>query len=105
MKRYKFQALVTLHPLDGGELGAELGPSPCRMVLRAENIQTRRHQLFSTLVSSYGEGPFGQGDPQVIVTLQLAGDDVCDYLAVGEHFQLWRQGDVADGVISRRLFV
>jgi len=105
VKRYKFQALVTLRPANDGGLGAELGPSPCRMVLRAENTQTRRHQLFSTLVSSYGEGPFRQGDPQLIVTLQLAGDDVCDYLAVGEHFQLWRQRDVADGVISRRLYV
>jgi hypothetical protein len=39
------------------------------------------------------------------VTLRLSGDEVGDYLGVGEHFCLWLGDDVAEGVITRRLFV
>jgi hypothetical protein len=41
----------------------------------------------------------------MLVTLQLAGDDVPDYLAVGSHFDLWLGSDVGEGIITRRMFI
>ncbi|MGH3188825.1 MAG: hypothetical protein ACRDPY_19560 [Streptosporangiaceae bacterium] len=105
MKRYKFQALVTLYqPPDGGS-GVQFGPSPCRMVLRAQNDETHRNQVFSALVSSDDAGPFRPGSSRVLVTLRIMGDDVADFLGIGSSFRLWLGGDVGLGVVTRRLFV
>ena len=105
VKRYKFQALVTLYAAADGGPGAELGPAPRRMVLRGRNGESRRSQVFTALVSCEDGGPFRKGSPQVLVTLRLAGDDVPDYLQIGGHFDLWLGGDVGEGVVTRRLFV
>ena len=99
IKRYKFQAMVK--PTAGrDDIPVESSPVARRMVVRAEDSPAHGSQLFSALVS--GEGILG---PYTIVTLRLAGDEVGDYLGVGEHFCLWLGGDVAEGVITRRLFV
>ena len=50
MKRYKFQALVK--PLRDGAGGAALSSGSHRMVLRAENAETHRTQVFSALVDA-----------------------------------------------------
>lgn len=106
MKRYKYQALVTLNPAGDGTAPVKLGTDPRRMVVRAVNDESRRSQVFSVLVSSDDDGrPFRPGSDQVVVTLRLAGDDVGDYLHVGGHFDLWLGGDVGEGVVTRRLFV
>ena len=105
MKRYKFQALVTLYAGKGGEPGARLDPAPRRMVLRGRNDQTRRSQFFTALVSCEDDRPFRPGSPQVLVTLRLAGDDVADYFGIGGHFDLWLGGEVGRGIVTRRLFV
>jgi hypothetical protein len=73
VKRYKFQALVTLYTGKGREPAAKLSSAPRRMVLRGRNDETRRSQLFTALVSCDGEGPFRPGSPQWLVTLRLAG--------------------------------
>jgi len=99
IKRFKFQAMVK--PTAGRHgVPVESDAVARRMVVRAENSPTHGSQLFSALVS--GEGSLG---PYTIVTLRLSGDEVGDYLGVGEHFCLWLGDDVAEGVITRRLFV
>ena len=105
VKRYKYQALVTLHAGSDDGQCAKLGSAPRRMVLRGRDEQTGRSQVFTALVSCDDDGPFRPGGSRVLVTLRLAGDDVTDYLAIGGHFDLWLGRDVGEGVITRRLFV
>jgi hypothetical protein len=105
MKSYKFQVLVTVLPTGNGSPRVTLGPSPCRVVVRARNDETLRTQFFGALISSYYDGAFRPGNPRVIATLRITGDDVCDYLHIGSHFHLWAGGDVGEGVVTRRLFV
>lgn len=105
MKRYKFQALVTM---DGGkdhQPGNWLGPDPRRMVLHGHNDDTHRSQFFTALVSCDDGAPFRAGHPQQLVTLRLAGDDVAEYFVIGSHFDMWLGDDVGQGVVTRRLFV
>lgn len=98
-KRYKFQALIK--PLNGGRgTPLEFDAAPRRIVLRAETRQSHSCQLFTALVS--GDGNIGNYG---VIVLRLAGDEVCDYLDIGEHFRLWLGGDIAEGVITRRLYV
>lgn len=106
VKRYKFQALVTLRREgDGAPPPARLGAAPRRMVLRGRNEESGRSQMFSTLVSCEDGAAFRPGSRQLLVTLRLAGDDVADYLEIGGHFDLWLGGVVGHGVVTRRLFV
>src|SRR5437016_12009651 len=102
MKRYKYQALVTPNA-DDGDARAKLSSGSHRMVLRAENSETHRSQVFSALVDGEDEGPFREGSPQIMVTLRVVGDDVADYLGIGSHFSLWLGSDVGRGVVTRRL--
>ena len=101
MKRCKFQAMVTPAKDDDGEARAKLSSGSCRMVLRAENSETKRSQVFSALVDA--EGSFRPGKPTLMVTLRVIGDDIADYLDIGSHFSLWQGIDVGQGVITRRL--
>jgi hypothetical protein len=103
MKRYKFQALVTPSAGDG-EAREKLSSGSHRVVLRAENSETKRSQVFSALVDADEEGPFRPGKPGIVVTLRVIGDDVADYLDIGSHFSLWLGSDVGQGVVTRRLF-
>jgi hypothetical protein len=105
VRPYKFQALVTLHPADDGGPSPKLDEAPRRMVLRGRSVVSGHSQFFSVLVSRDGEMPFRHGSPRVQITLRVAGDDVADYLDVGSHFNLWLGEDVADGIVTRRLFV
>jgi hypothetical protein len=103
MKRYKFQALVKPPPGADDEARAGLSSGSHRMVLRAENSETRRVQVFSALVDSDEGGPFRAGSPHIMVTLRVIGDDVGEFLEIGSHFSLWSGGDVGQGVVTRRL--
>jgi hypothetical protein len=102
VKRGKFQALVT--PNAGDEARAKLAPGSHRMVLRVENGETRRSQVFAALVDADEVGPFRPGKPTVVVTLRVIGDDMADYLDIGSRFSLWSGSDVGRGVVTRRLF-
>ncbi|HEY6309268.1 MAG TPA: hypothetical protein VIY52_00460 [Streptosporangiaceae bacterium] len=104
MKRYKFQALVTLYPERGGVPNGNLGSAPRRMVLRGRNEESGRSQVFTVLVSC-DDAPFRPGSARVLATLRLAGDDIADYLGIGSHFSLWLGDEVGEGVVTRRLFV
>lgn len=95
---YKFQAMVK--PLAGAGAPVALDSDLHRMVVHADASAAHGDQMFNALVS--GESSLGS---YTIVTLRLHGDDVGDYLSVGEHFRLWLGRDVAEGVITRRLWV
>jgi hypothetical protein len=105
VKRYKFQALVTLAGEKNSEPGVHLGPEPHRMVVRGRDEETMRSQFFSALISCDDDGPFRPGGCQQLVTMRLAGDDVASYFGIGEHFDLWLGDDIGRGVVTRRLFV
>ncbi len=104
MQRYKYQALVTPNA-DDADARAKLSSGSHRMVLRAENSETHRSQVFSALVDGEDEGPFQAGKPQIMVTLRVIGEDVSDYLAIGSHFSLWSGNDIGRGVVTRRLLL
>jgi hypothetical protein len=72
---------------------------PRRLVLR-----TAQQRLFAVPVSRDDETAVGPGSNRVMVTLRIAGDDVVNALGIGDHFHLWDGEDVAEGVISRRLY-
>ena len=112
--RYKFQGLIALHPHavePPGPLAEhppwELSPGQrCRMVVRAENHDTHGMHFFNALVANPGDGSAWLGEDHAIVTVSVAVEERPEeYFAVGDHFALWLAGDVADGVVTRRLFM
>lgn len=103
MKRYKYQALVTLLPQCEGQEAPLRGPI-CRMVVRARHRETGASKIFSALVTT-SEGSPLPGNSHIIVTLEVLGDDARDYLSPGEGFVLWRGWDIGRGVVTRRIFV
>lgn len=104
MKRYKFQALVTIDRRGDGGQDVLLSSSPRRMVLQGRDEETGHSQMFSALVSCDDEAPFRPHGRQLLVTLRLAGDEVPDYVHSGGSFDLWLGHEVGHGVITRRLF-
>ena len=106
MRRYKCQALVRLAPHGSGGPEAALPGPACRMVVRARHHDTGGCQLFRALITpGYVESAFRLADEEAILRLEVIGEDVCDYLAPGQQFDLWRGGNVGHGVVCRRLFV
>jgi hypothetical protein len=105
VKRYKFQALVTVSGKKEPGQDARLSPEPRRMIVRGGDEETRRSRIFAALVSCDDDGPFRPGSRQRLVTMRLTGDDVVSYFGIGEHFDLWLGDDVGRGVVTRRLFV
>lgn len=100
----RYQALLDL-PVPAGGGAPERMPWPTwRAVVRARHYQTKGGGLFSALVTGL-EGPASPDDSLVIVTMVVVGDSPAEYLGIGDEFTLWRGGDVAHGVITRRLFV
>ncbi len=103
MKRYKYQALVTLLDQDGSGHPAPLPGPTCRMVVRAQDQQTHATRLFSALVSTTGDPV--PNDSHVIVTVTVLGDEAGECLSAGDGFTLWRGHDLGRGVVTRRVFV
>jgi hypothetical protein len=104
-KSYKYQALVKLHEGREGGQWARLGHEPHRMVLRGQNHDSGQHQVFTVLVSCDDDRPFRPRSESRLVTLHLAGEDVTDYIAVGDHFSLWLGHNLGEGVVTRRMFL
>ncbi len=112
--RYKFQGLIALHP-DAGRTPDfepegppwELPPGQRRrMVVKAENHETHSTHFFNAVVANAGEGSEWLGHDHAIVTVSVAVEEPPEeYFAIGDHFALWLAGDVADGVVTRRLFL
>jgi len=121
MKRYKYQALVSLLPQDAEAAGPPAHPvlpaGTSRMVIKAEHRETHVSKLFSSLVTrdetlfSADDNLFtGDDAPSVrgsgiTVTFVVLGDDACDYLSAGDRFALWDGHDLGSGVVTRRIFV
>ena len=105
MKQYKFQALVTMRGGDDGHPPVALDSAPRRMVLRGQNEESGHSQMFSALVSCDDVIPSRPDCGQLLVTLRLAGDEDASYLGIGGHFDLWLDGEVGRGIVTRRLFV
>ena len=114
LHRYKFQGLIALHPQAADQLGVaaerpqwELPAGQrCRMVVKAENHDTHGSHFFNALVANAGDGGGWLGDDHAIVTVSVAVEEPPEeYFAVGDHFALWLAGDVADGIVTRRLFI
>ena len=112
-KSYKFQAFVTMSPAEeAGRAGlpavaaATLPPGQItRMGVRGEHHGTHSSHFFSALVANSGDSSDWIGDNHAIVTVMLTGDDPAEYFSAGDHFALWLGHDIADGVVTRRLFV
>ena len=120
MKRYKYQALVSLLPEDAaaarpGQHALPVGTS--RMVIKATHRETHVSKLFSSLVTRNDAlftpddalGPpgdaVGEHRSSISVTFVVLGDDAEDYLAAGDRFALWDGHDLGSGVVTRRVFV
>ena len=110
---YKFQAFVTVNPAQDADpaepppaAAATLPPGLTkRVTLRGEHHVTHGSHFFSALVANNGDSSEWIGDNPAIVTVMTAGDDPADYFSAGDHFALWLGHDIADGVVTRRLFV
>jgi hypothetical protein len=97
------QALLTSGALGGAGMAAVQTGQTQRMVVRGENHQTHRSTLFSALVTAQGEAWLTGG--RMLVTIELVGDEPRECLDVGDHFALWRGGDLCQGIVTRRLFI
>jgi hypothetical protein len=105
MKSYKFQVLVTVRSAGNGPADVQLGPSPCRVVVRAVNEKTPAQSGFRCPDQQRLRRSVPAPKPRVLATLRVTGDDVGDYLHIGSHFGPWAGADVGEGVVTRRLFV
>jgi hypothetical protein len=104
MKRFKYQALVTLYPPQPGGLETSLPAQTRCLVVRAEDQQTHQSKLFSSVVTADDGRPLRPGDACRVVTMQVNGDDAGEYVHPGEEFSLWFGTDVGRGVVSRQMF-
>jgi len=104
VKRYKFRALLTLDRQPDGETPIPVGRVQ-RFVLRSKHHETHDSQIFSALVTNYGEDSLPMTPGHLMVTVTLMGDEPRQYFDIGDHFALWRGHDVGSGVVTRRLFI
>jgi hypothetical protein len=104
MKRYKFQALVTLDPSAAGAAPVRPGQMR-RMVVRGQHHETHDSQVFSALVTDVGEVSPRWDDDHVSMTIAVACAHPHDYFDVGDHFALWLGGDIGQGVVTGRAFL
>lgn len=108
MKRYKFQALVTL-----GERDEPRNPGPAdmpggqlrRVVVHGQHHKTGCTKFFNALVTDSGEGSRWPEEDPVIMTIMLVCDEPREYFDIGDSFSFWLGRDRAHGVVTRRLFV
>jgi hypothetical protein len=106
MKRYKFQALVTLGPPHGeGAPPAMRGGLTQRLVVRGQRHQTGRSRYFCALATRNGEDVRWSDDDHMIMTIVLVGDEPREYFEVGDTFTVWMGRDLARGIVTRRLFI
>ena len=103
-RQYKYRALVRLDPDAGtGRGGPPLPETGGRVVVRAEHHETHDSKMFSALVNRVRDEPLQAGDHSIQLTVTVLGEDVSDYLEVGDTFALWRGHDIGRGLISQRL--
>ena len=112
LKPYKFQAFVTI---SSGQISDPASPAPVaaaalppgqlkRMTVRGEHHLTHGIHFFSGLVANSGDNPDWIGDNHAIVTVMLTAEEAPDYFSIGDHFALWLGHDIADGIVTSRVF-
>jgi hypothetical protein len=104
VKRYKFQALVTLDPLEDGAPATMPPGQMRRMVVQGQHHATGGSRFFSALVTKNSTDP-AWSDGHMVVTIVLVGDEPREYFEAGDGFGLWLGSDLGHGVVTRRLFV
>jgi len=105
MKRYKFQAFVTLAPRQDRGPDTMVEGKSRRMVVRGQHHETGGGKFFSALVTRSDEAQLWPEDNHVIVTVALVGDEPRQYFEVGDSFALWVGSELGSGVVTRRLFI
>lgn len=103
-KRYKIQAMITLVPPQAGSTEAALAGPTCRAVIRAEHHETHGRKFFPALLDVRDDYAVPDAE-HLVVTAVVLGEDAADYLAVGDHFALWRGRDIGQGLVTRRVFI
>jgi hypothetical protein len=101
-RRFKYQAMVTMLPSEGGKPDAALPEPECRMIVRARPGHTHHTDIFSALVAASCEPP--PDTRHQLVTITVTGCAPGDCLDPGEHVTLWRGRDIAEAVVTRRIF-
>jgi hypothetical protein len=99
-RQYKYRALVRLNPENAD---SALPLQGGRVVVRAEHHDTHHSKMFSALVTGVPEESVQARGRRVELTVTVLGENVGDYLEVGDTFTLSRGLDIGQGVISRRL--
>lgn len=61
-------------------------------------------RYFPAAIYRADDRPLSPGDRGVGVTIEIADEDVCDFLGPGQPVTLWNGTDMAHGVASRRVF-
>ena len=105
MKRYKFQALVTLGPAQDSALGTLGGGQARRVVVRGRRHETGTSRFFTALVTKNGGDRTWPEEDPVLMTVALMGDDPGEYFEPGDHFAFWLGHDPGQGAAIPRLFV
>jgi hypothetical protein len=105
VKRYKFQALVTLGMERNSGLATLLGGQSRRVVLRGRHHETGSSRFFAALVTKNGGDRTWPEEDPVIMTIALMGDDPGEYFEIGDRFAFWLGHDLGQGVVTRRLFI
>ena len=106
VKNYKYRALVKLAPATGASDADPAFPGMGgRVVVRAHHHETHHLKMFRALINAADDELLRPADHSIQLTMTVVGDDARDYLEPGDTFVLWRGHDIAQGVISRRLFL
>jgi hypothetical protein len=105
VKRYKFQALVTLGPpQDRGPAGLSRGQMR-RVVVRGRDHTTGCSRFFDALATRNCEDPPWPEENPVIMTIVLMCNQPNEYFGIGDRFAFWLGHDVGRGIVTRHLFV
>lgn len=105
MKRYKFQALVTLGTQRGGGPAVVPREQMRRVVLRGRQHETGCSEFFGALAMRNGEDPPWPEENPMIMTIVVVCDQPGEYFDIGDRFAFWLGGDVGRGTVTRHLFV
>jgi hypothetical protein len=105
VKRYRFQALVTLGDSPEGSPAGESGGQPWRVVLHGHSHETGQGRFFSALAARSGDVPPWRDQDPVIMNVVVVCDDPREYFDIGDSFAFWFGSDRARGVVTRRLLV
>jgi len=105
VRLYKFRALISL---DGGKSAGPIREYPSGT--HALMVRCRRLgapgllRYFPAAIYRADDGPLSPGDKQVVVTIEIADDQACEFLGPGQPITLWSGSDIGHGVVSRRVF-